>query len=324
MAGPLLQPGGLPEGSRGWSVRDTAVGRFTGQPPGVRYAYTTEKLHMHFLKQLLPVSLIALATTAMAQITYTDGEFAPAQWDLHVRRSRTGGGSVSTAQRLTEGNPAACRWVATQLPSEREIGIHAYHICSLFIYEPRVHGPICAFSYSFNCRVFTSYGSGVGLAIRQGTNYFSDCEHDGSDQAVQSGGWRTFSKQQSPLNSVWSDGGASLDFSPTAPPIEFGIATWGSVSIQLPPPDDLYTELLLDNYSITVFPTPRPTIRRSGQMIQIEWDWPNANAVLESSSELGAAQSWSVVTNAVTVNGNTRTLTVTPSEAKKFYRLRCG
>src|SRR2546422_167136 len=66
---------------------------------------------------------------------------------------------------------------------------------------------------------------------------------------------------------------------------------------------------------------PLLTITRAGTNLVVSWPSPSTGFVLEESPMLGAIN-WTPVTNTVSDNGSTRSVTVKASMASRFYRLR--
>ena len=69
-------------------------------------------------------------------------------------------------------------------------------------------------------------------------------------------------------------------------------------------------------------PVPALGAKLSGAALVLTWPADATGYVLESASSLGAGAQWSVAPEAAAIDGGNNKVTVTPSEAARFYRLR--
>lgn len=66
---------------------------------------------------------------------------------------------------------------------------------------------------------------------------------------------------------------------------------------------------------------PELHIARSGANVVISWTGTNTNLKLQAASTLPGGAGWNIVSNAVTVMGDQRSVTVNASDPARFYRL---
>ncbi|MEM7147522.1 MAG: hypothetical protein AAF591_20570 [Verrucomicrobiota bacterium] len=191
--------------------------------------------------------LVLFAATAgySAGVTFMDGTFANANWNLNV--VSTSGGSITAGQVGAGGNPGSYRLVTNSgtIPPAGSVFLAAYHLNPSFVYDPGAMGAIDTISWSIDYQNFSS-GQALQLGFQQGGSFFATTSvfvTTGSG----TGSW--FPHAQGPL--MEGDFGGAPDFSATGAPITFGFRTANSGQLGT-------FEVGYDNISITVTPVPEP------------------------------------------------------------------
>ncbi len=124
---------------------------------------------------LLPLLLLAGRADAAP---FTDGDFAPADWEIVVFSFRSGGGAFPggavTASQEPGGYPGTLRRITNMIiaaPSPTEYSTTwGVHLRAGAAFDPMAQGPIGTLDYEEDARLFAAAGDGqlTGLAIRQG------------------------------------------------------------------------------------------------------------------------------------------------------------
>lgn len=99
---------------------------------------------------LLWLTILASRSAPGQTVTFSDGEFAPADWELIVLTNGNGGSS-SAAQQSSGGNPSAYRRVDVSLAAatvSNPSRVYAFHGRRSAVYDPKTGGAIAAIDYS--------------------------------------------------------------------------------------------------------------------------------------------------------------------------------
>lgn len=202
----------------------------------------------------LLLNLASGSTTASADaFVHQDGEFAEADWTMHVFYEEGNGGTTTAWHQDAGGNPDALRMVRiTVNDAPPYSGIGAFHRYVPVVYDPASSGAISSIDYEEDAKMFLDGGEGqaTGPAVRQagvvyyhfvdGTWHF-DWRHKQAF-GLQAGDFR---------NSPY--GNQHPNFSASAPPLEIGFYRANSTY------SGGYTiEAGIDNWSFTIN-TGQPT-----------------------------------------------------------------
>src|SRR5262249_55714009 len=151
-------------------------------------------------------------------VTFFDGEFAPADWQLETVTSG-GGGTVSVAQQTTGGDPGAFRQVTDNVGSGPDYSIiDGYHWRVGATYDPSTQGAISTIDYSEDAILFSGGGDGEGsgVAIKQaGVIYYAGYH------VTPESTW-THHAYAGLTADDFAQGGNRPDFSSNGAPIQFG------------------------------------------------------------------------------------------------------
>ena len=89
--------------------------------------------------------------------------------------------------------------------------------------------------------------------------------------------------------------------------------------------DDAGAALLAAQYMngmITVNPMPELTIRRAGQALELAWPaWATNYVLQEVTGDISASAQWTNSTPPARVTNGQNTITLTPGNTGRFYRL---
>jgi hypothetical protein len=190
---------------------------------------------MRFRSKLAAVLFCSIVATGLQAetLTFSDGEFEEANWDIELFNFHSGG-TASASQVASGGNPGAYFRVdhmtnAATDPDDNA-AIYAFHGLTSAAVDPGVEGAVTSVDYSWDVRAIESAsGSGgfFGPALRQGDRYYvsaGNLELVGTDQD-----WRpverlgmteaSFGRIQDVLEVDPAD---DPDFSASGEPIVFG------------------------------------------------------------------------------------------------------
>jgi len=167
----------------------------------------------------LAILSFVLASSVVAQTRFADGEFDPADWTF-VEVDTNEGGSVTT-EPITDGNPGAALRIAVTINTAAAFsqitGVWLWHET----YDPAIHGPFAAIDYADDSRAFQISGNGhaTGLAIRQNGSIYIKRVDFTPEHA-----WTPKVERGLTTSAAFArlTGTSTLDFSPTAPPLEVG------------------------------------------------------------------------------------------------------
>jgi len=161
----------------------------------------------------------ALVAPAAAQTTFSDGDFAPANWDF-VQIERGEGGSVST-EVVTDGNPGDALRISVTIDTAPGYSLIAGAWFLHDTYDPSVSGAIASVDYSEDTRAYQITGNGhaTGIAIRQGDSIWVYRVDFTPEPAWTTK--RAWSLVPSDF-SRYEGTRPTLDFSGTAPPLQLG------------------------------------------------------------------------------------------------------
>ncbi|MDP2044929.1 MAG: hypothetical protein Q8L00_01825, partial [Deltaproteobacteria bacterium] len=115
--------------------------------------------------------VISLTSTANA-LTFSDGTFNNADWELIVQSFAEGCTSTASQQPLG-GNPGEYRRVINFVTSGNS-GVVGYHFYKNSEYNPSLQGEITSIDFSYDHKMFIGFGEGqsTSFAIFQGGKYF--------------------------------------------------------------------------------------------------------------------------------------------------------
>jgi hypothetical protein len=123
------------------------------------------------------LALASFAASSNAVVSFFDGTFNNADWNLTTYTNPNGFGSSQNGFQLpVGGNPTQYRLVRNNLviggPNSLDMGIH---INNTFSYNPGSSGAITSINYSEDSKNFVNQGGGgqgTGLAIAQGGRFY--------------------------------------------------------------------------------------------------------------------------------------------------------
>jgi len=199
------------------------------------------------------VVLSAGSTVAGAAVTFSDTEFAVADWGFETIVSGPGGTSVPS--QVTGGNPGFARQLVNTVNAgggATIFGLSRYGTTNGTRYVPATDGAIASVDWSIDSRWLSGLG-GQGQSITLGAKqgqvvYYADYDITGS-----SGAWTGHGA----LSLVAGDfqprsAGAPIDFSATGAPLRFGFIVGNSG-------DGAYDNTVVyDNFSVTIRNIPGP------------------------------------------------------------------
>ncbi len=208
-------------------------------------------------------TVLILTTLAAAEVTFTDGEFAPADWELTLREDYNGG-TVGAQQELTGGSPDEYRRVTTNVQADSPYPfarVYAFNKAVNASWDPATQGAIESIDYAEESVLFGSCGNGVhtGPAVFQDGKAFilADAMYDIHPMYANTSYWQSESAgglvaDNWVLN--WENEDIHPDFSESGSPIAFGFYRL------LVTTDVAYgCDSGIDNWSLTVHPVPEPT-----------------------------------------------------------------
>jgi len=81
---------------------------------------------------------------------------------------------------------------------------------------------------------------------------------------------------------------------------------------------------IVDNFSLsgTAFTAPRLVALRSERTLDLSWNFPGTNFILETIARFGPSAHWEAVTETATHNGDQHTVEVRLDQPARFFRLR--
>lgn len=198
------------------------------------------------------IATLGVASGAAADVTFSDTEFANANWGFETAVVAPGGSSAGT--QTGGGNPGNARQLTNSVNSGGTVfGFSRYGTTVGTRYELNTQGAIATVDWTIDSRWLSGIGGqghSIGLGVKQGTVvYVADFEITGS-----SGNWNTHggisltAADFAPLIS-----GPAVDFSSTGAPLRFGFIVGNSST------GGAYTNAVLyDNFSVTIHSVPAP------------------------------------------------------------------
>jgi hypothetical protein len=113
--------------------------------------------------------LLAAAPTS-AQVTFQDGTFNSADWDITTVFTSGNGGSGSAGQVGAGGNPGSYRSVTHNMGAN-PAKLYLFHRRAGATHDPQTQGPILGISFSFDAKTFNDAfaygGQSASLGLRQ-------------------------------------------------------------------------------------------------------------------------------------------------------------
>ena len=118
-------------------------------------------------------SLLLLATTAFADVTFSDNTFNNGTWTL-TSVQVGGGGSTSAGQQVAGGNPGSFRQITNTVNAVANSYIYGVHLNTTATYTPATDGAISTIDYAEDSLLISGFGSGqaTGPALQQGGNNY--------------------------------------------------------------------------------------------------------------------------------------------------------
>lgn len=175
------------------------------------------------------LALLFVPQIAAAQLTFTDTEFADADWTaVKVTDTSVGMAGVLTAsQAATGGNPDAFRFLRHDFTGPGSV--HYAHLKAGAQYTPSVQGPLTAVTFECDAREIGSSAVSVQIVLRQNGSYYFAVNNVTSGET-----WEHFENAGMTATAFdnrggFGTGGFRPDFSSTGSTIEFGFS-WGGGS----------------------------------------------------------------------------------------------
>ena len=202
-----------------------------------------------------------VAGPGMANTVYTDGTFA--QSDYTVTSFQTGGGTITTAQSLTGGNPGAASETIIDGPASTSYQATSYWINNTFAYNPSVSGAVTSLAFSadrdLNFNGTPLAVAGVSSIIEQDGNYYRYVAPITTQQGVyQTGSNSGLVANDYNLITNLTTGTANTASHPDFHDglMLFGFSSGVSSSLSTPFTGDIFTDNL--SYDIKSSPVPLP------------------------------------------------------------------
>ena len=206
---------------------------------------------------------IACSNFSIAAVTFSDGTFSPADWNLHVFEIGTGG-SITMTQQPTGGNPGDCCRVYLTVGSHSVYSVLAgFYENVNAVYDPGTQGAITSIDYSEDGIMYTGFGNGqtTGPALIQNGKVYYYLNHDShsglyansrtwsriSEVGATEADFVTFCEGFRCIN--WDD---NPDFSENGSPIRFGFYRHDSLGPYV-------IDGGIDNWSLTIHQKPKRT-----------------------------------------------------------------
>jgi hypothetical protein len=241
---------------------------YVGARLGVKEAPLSRKRRT--MKTPLKIAAVILAVSVCAQnapadVTYSDGTFNNADWQVSMLFQSYNGGSVTGTQVASGGNPGPYRSIDT---SVNPIGSNPYSNVLGFnqwlpdTYNPAALGAISGIDFSIDFLNINTFGNGQGfeLALSQNGSLYGLLPHN----TGTSGGWQHFALSAVTANDFYQirsvppiymfDGAHHPDFSATGAPISFGFYA-ATATTDVP----FTLTAGYDNWSVTAHSRPEPS-----------------------------------------------------------------
>ena len=199
---------------------------------------------------------VILASVAHADVTYSDGTFAPTDWGFQV--AVTGIASGSASQRTTGGNPDFCRRLTNTVTSASGGTVWSFSRFGTTFdtrYVAAEQGEILSIDFSIDSRVVqaSSQNQEILPALKQATVVYAAAP----GATTPGGGWSTYSVTGLTASDFQPILGAGPppDFSVFGAPIRFGFIAKNSST------GSAFTMIVdYDNYFVRVVPPPCDSI----------------------------------------------------------------
>jgi hypothetical protein len=218
-------------------------------------AFYVLKLERKMLRiNLMRIGLGLLLTISIISnvhaLTFSDGTFNNADWELIVQSLGDGGTAIGS-QQLSGGNPGEYRQIYNEVYPTNS-GVVGYHFFEDSEYNPSLQGEITFIDFSIDHKMFIGFGQGqsIGFAIIQGGQCFMGNIGTWANQDA----WETLSGTSliaENFSIFEGDPTIHPDFSITGGPILFGFQTangGGGYSITVG----------IDNWSVNLHTNPVP------------------------------------------------------------------
>lgn len=202
---------------------------------------------------------LTVVSVAQADVIYSDGTFTPSNWGLETFTANGAGGSVTTAQLASGGNPGQARSVTNTTgtgPGQTIYGLHRFGTTNSTRYEPITQGAIASVDFSIDFAFLSGIGGqghGLALGAKQGAVVFAAAATvTGSSTA-----WNTYSiTGLTAADFTAVSGSGSINFSDAGAPIRFGFITSNSNGSG---GTSYFNEIAYDNFFVRVVQVPAPS-----------------------------------------------------------------
>jgi hypothetical protein len=190
---------------------------------------------------------------AKADITFSDTEFATANWGFETITGGTGG--TATPSQVSGGNPGFARQVITSVNASGGIvyGLSRFGTSTATRYDPAVSGAIGTVDFSIDAKWISGdglFGQSIGIGAKQGSVAY----YAALDVTGVTGLWGTHaSLGLTAADFVAMTAGGPIDFSATGAPVRFGFVVANSA----PGPASVNTAAY-DNFQVVVHSVPAP------------------------------------------------------------------
>lgn len=191
------------------------------------------------LCRVLMAAVVILCACAVsnASVTYFDGTFNQADWDIMIQIEGTGG-TTTVTQENTGGNPGDYRRITNTVsaaPGTGRSSILAFHKYLLGSYDPGTQGAIASIDYSEDSIMFSGFGQGQASGpalVQAGIVYYY--EPTGIHLYANQSTWTTQTISGATgvdfCSATWIDPVTRPDFSAAGDPIVFGFSRSNSTS----------------------------------------------------------------------------------------------
>jgi hypothetical protein len=204
------------------------------------------------------VGIICACSLALhaGPVTFSDGTFADADWQL-VLETYSGGGTVVASQQSAGGNPGQYRYITNTVYGPGGSSVLGFHEKTTAVYSPQTQGAIDSISYSEDSIMFSGFGEGQGTgpALMQNGKlfYYLVPHYLYSNQPSWTPQVLTSLQADNFLRSPWTVSAEHPDFSSLGAPIVFGFYRFNNTT------SGQYTIIAgIDNWSVNVNPIPAP------------------------------------------------------------------
>lgn len=207
------------------------------------------------MKIFVPLAIGLCAAAAHANVILQDGTFANTNWSAI---ENFGQGSATSAQLASGGNPGTARRITNTVNNASPItmtAFHAYGNTTATRYAPQTQGAITSLNVSIDARYVSgpSDGQGFAFAFKQGQVIYTSAPIFITSTTA----WQHIALTLNAASFTRIDGLAGgPDFSASAAPIRFGIATSNSLDFGV---TGFSSVADYDNFFVEVVNVPAPS-----------------------------------------------------------------